>query len=100
MPVNLSIKEVPDLLADALRRRAERHHRSLQGELMAIIESAVAQESPMRAESQRPLRTPRAEHGRGKTVEEIAAVQLARFPKPFTGGPLAVDILRADRDRR
>lgn len=41
MAVNLSIKNVPDTLADQLRRRAERHHRSLQGELMAILENAV-----------------------------------------------------------
>lgn len=42
MPVNLSIKNVPDDLAVQLRRRAARSHRSLQGELMAIIEEAVA----------------------------------------------------------
>ena len=41
MPVNLSIKNVPDRLAARLRDRAERAHRSLQGELMAIIEDAV-----------------------------------------------------------
>ena len=39
--VNLSIKSVPDELAARLRERAERNHRSLQGELMAIIEEAV-----------------------------------------------------------
>jgi plasmid stability protein len=41
MPVNLSIKNVPDELADLLRLRAERSHRSMQGELMAILEEAV-----------------------------------------------------------
>jgi len=44
MEVNLSIKAVPQELAERLRRRAERHHRSLQGELMAIIEAAAAEE--------------------------------------------------------
>jgi plasmid stability protein len=39
MPVNLSIKDVPDGLADALRTRARSNHRSLQGELMAMIET-------------------------------------------------------------
>lgn len=39
--VSLSIKSVPDELADALRVRAERNHRSIQGELMHILESAV-----------------------------------------------------------
>jgi plasmid stability protein len=42
MPTNLSIKNVPDPLAQALRERAARSHRSLQGELMNILESAVA----------------------------------------------------------
>jgi plasmid stability protein len=41
MPSNLSIKNVPDELMEHLRQRAARHHRSLQGELMAIIEESV-----------------------------------------------------------
>ncbi len=41
MPVNLSIKNAPDELVQRLRERAARNHRSLQGELMAIIEEAV-----------------------------------------------------------
>jgi len=41
MPVNLSIKNVPEELAQRLRERARRHHRSLQGELMAIIEEEM-----------------------------------------------------------
>ena len=44
MPVNLSIKNAPDHVVEQLRRRAERHHRSLQGELMAIIEAAAMKE--------------------------------------------------------
>jgi plasmid stability protein len=41
---NLSIKDVPEAWAEALRQRAARNHRSLQGELMAIIETAAAEE--------------------------------------------------------
>jgi len=41
MPVNLSIKNVPDPIAERLRQRAKRSHRSLQGELMVILEEAV-----------------------------------------------------------
>jgi plasmid stability protein len=41
MPVNLSIKNAPDDLVTALKARAERNHRSMQGELLAIIEEAV-----------------------------------------------------------
>ena len=44
MPINLSIKNAPDDVVQLLRARAERHHRSLQGELMAIIESAVRED--------------------------------------------------------
>jgi plasmid stability protein len=44
MPVSLSIKNVPDELAEELRRRATRHHRSLQGELLAILEETVKEE--------------------------------------------------------
>jgi len=42
MPVSLSIKDVPEALAARLRERAARNHRSLQRELMAIAEAAVA----------------------------------------------------------
>jgi plasmid stability protein len=41
--VSLSIKDVPEQLARALRERAERNHRSIQGELMHILEEAVGE---------------------------------------------------------
>ncbi len=41
MPVNISVKAVPDHIAQQLRRRASKHHRSLQGELLAILEESV-----------------------------------------------------------
>lgn len=44
MPVNLSIKNVPDDLARRLRERAAASHRSMQGELMAILEEALDQD--------------------------------------------------------
>jgi plasmid stability protein len=47
MPVNLSIKNAPDELAQRLKARARRHHRSLQGEMMVILESAVQEPEPM-----------------------------------------------------
>jgi antitoxin FitA len=46
MTVNLSIKNVPEDVVRRLRERAERHHRSLQGELLAIIEAAMQEERP------------------------------------------------------
>jgi plasmid stability protein len=41
MPVNLSIKNVPDDLAHKLRQRASKNHRSIQGELIVILEEAL-----------------------------------------------------------
>jgi plasmid stability protein len=43
MAVSLSVKNVPEALAAKLRARAERNHRSLQGELMAILEAAAGE---------------------------------------------------------
>ncbi len=104
---NLSVKDVPDDLAERLRQRAARNHRSLQGELMAIIEQAVrdADDAPGPASAQaqevgmgwggRPV----VRRG-GKPIEQIAAEHRARFPSPIHAGPLGVDIVRADRDAR
>lgn len=41
MPVNLSIKNAPDEMVEKLRKRAKRNHRSLQGELISILEEAA-----------------------------------------------------------
>jgi plasmid stability protein len=41
--VNLSIKNASDQVVAALKLRARQNHRSLQGELMAIIEKAAKQ---------------------------------------------------------
>lgn len=98
MGVSLSIKDVPEALAERLRQRAARNHRSLQGELMAIIELAASEASEMRAQSQRFAPEPTVREG--KSIEAIAAEHRRRFPAPITAGPLAVDIIRADRDSR
>jgi len=41
MPTTFTIKQVPDALADRLRRRAEDNRRSLQRELLLILEDAA-----------------------------------------------------------
>jgi plasmid stability protein len=41
MALSLSIKNVPIDIADAVKQQAIANHRSLQGELMAILEAAV-----------------------------------------------------------
>lgn len=102
---NLSVKDVPDDVAERLRQRAARNHRSLQGELMAIIEQAVrdSEEAPQPVQAQ-PVGDDwggRAVLRRGgKPIEQIAAEHRARFPAPIATGPLAVDIIRANRDAR
>jgi plasmid stability protein len=95
----LSIKDVPDAWAEALRQRAARNHRSLQGELMALVEKAVVETNPVSAASLARIDDPILRRG-NKTVEEIAKEHRKRFPKPITDGALAVDIVRADRDTR
>ena len=77
MPVTLSVKDVPDDLADALRARAARNHRSLQGELMAILEATV---------HARPFRA----------VDLLARVRALGVQTPAE----STDDVRALRDRR
>ena len=45
MPVNLSVKNVPDALAERLRERAHRNRRSLQRELLTILEGVADEPS-------------------------------------------------------
>ncbi len=59
MPVSLSIKNVPEEIVARLKDRAARHHRSLQGELLALLEEAVKP----RRRSVRDLRKEIAELG-------------------------------------
>jgi len=50
MSVSLSIKDVPEEILERLRARAERNHRSLQKELLAIVEAAALDDSEMTVE--------------------------------------------------
>jgi plasmid stability protein len=76
--VSLSIKNVPQPVVERLRDRAARNRRSLQGELLAIIEEA-AEELP--AVSARAL------------FERAKALNLP-------AGERSVDIVREMRDER
>ena len=100
MSINLSIKGVPEPVAQALRERAERNHRSLQGELLAIVEHAAAQ-APVPARAPTAAQPEAGAQRRGtKTIEQIAAEHRALYPEPFHGLPRAVDIIRALRDAK
>lgn len=93
---NLSIKNVPESVLEKLRKRAQRNHRSMQGELMALISEAV--EAP--TEGYAPAREMHGRERGTRTAEEIWAALRARNPEPVTGGPSAAEIIRADRDGR
>jgi len=113
MSVNLSIKDVPDEIAARLRERAERNHRSLQGELMAIVARAAAELGDLTppggtdAIGPRPAAVAARPAGgqpviqRGtRTVEQVVADLRRIFPTPPAGLPDSVDIIREARDSR
>lgn len=83
MSVSLSIKDVPEDLAAGLRERAARNHRSLQRELMALVEAAVAQAAQTAREPEAAYRVP------------AAARSGAATPRP---APEATDELLAELD--
>jgi hypothetical protein len=107
---NISIKDVPEAWAEALRQRAARNHRSLQGELMAIIEAALVNTVAMGGAPTPGSQNVVVGYGAGgypivrkgwKTVEQVAAELKAKYPNgPVLGQPLGVDIIREDRDSR
>ncbi|HEY5582129.1 MAG TPA: hypothetical protein VIK56_13395 [Rhodoferax sp.] len=127
---NLSVKDVPEAWAQALRERAARNHRSLQGELMALIERAVESQAgtpsndtatpePDNSDPCQPM-NPLASMERKstvvgldrfghpiirqgwKTVEQVVA-ELREKPhdaKLCHALPRGVDIIREERDAR
>ena len=99
--MNLSIKGVPEQIAARLRARAERNHRSLQGELMAIINTAVTDENQFDgvapAASPQPL--PRTRRG-WKSITQIATEGRERHPRSLTRFGRSVDLIRQMRDSR
>ncbi len=44
MAVSFSIKNVPDHMAEQIRVRAAKNHRSLQGELLVILQESISRE--------------------------------------------------------
>ena len=94
---SLSIKNVPDEVIERLRARAALNHRSLQGELLALIrEAAFAAEN---RENERSLREEPIRSGT-RTLKQILDERVAKGFELRDDLPLAVDIIRADRDAR
>jgi plasmid stability protein len=78
MPVNLSIKNAPDDVVQRLKERAVKHHRSLSGEVLSILEEAT--------------RPPRK-----LTIEEASRkIRSLGLHSPSE----AVQLIREDRDSR
>lgn len=75
--MNLSIKNVPEDVVERLRLRAARNHRSLQGELSAIVEAAAG------------------ERTRADALGLLADIRALGKPTPSE----SVAIIRADRAR-
>lgn len=105
MAVNFSIKQVPEGVAKRLRQRAERNHRSLQRELLAIIEAAVATDAVVAepgpaSYSVKRVKSKPAKRGAKQilTLEELW--QRARAIGPTPVDEPAAALIRRDRDER
>jgi hypothetical protein len=94
MPVNLSVKNVPDDLAERLRRRAAGNRRSLQQELLSILDAAAG--APAGSAGSTP-RLPGRSGDRPITIEELVALTKELFPN---GTESSVDYIREMRDSR
>ena len=75
--MNLSIKNVPEYVVERLRERANQSHRSMQGEMLTILEDAVGP--------------------RKLSIEEVSQVAKRMG---FKSESNSVDIVRKDRDTR
>jgi plasmid stability protein len=95
MPVNLSVKNVPDDLADRLRQRAARNRRSLQQELLSILESATEVASSPQNTAQGPGQNRGQE--RPIPIDDLIDRTRELFPN---GTESSVDYIRKLRDSR
>ncbi len=96
---HLSIKDVPPAWAEALRQRALQHHRSLQGELMAILEQALSAAPPAAAAQKASTSEPGLRQGH-KTLAQVRQALQARYPQPITDQASSVALIREGRDSR
>ncbi|MFO1456146.1 MAG: Arc family DNA-binding protein [Steroidobacteraceae bacterium] len=76
---SLTIRDIPRPVLERLKARAERHRRSMQGEILAILESAAVEGVSRRSVAE--------------TLEYVRSLGV-RTPAE------SVDMIRADRDGR
>ena len=74
------VRDVPQTLLDALKRRAARHRRSVQQEIVTILEAAAGE----------PER---------RTPAEVAAAIRARLAESGRTFRNSTDLIREDRER-
>lgn len=74
MPVNLSVKNVPDEVARGLRNRAARNQRSLNAELLDILRRAAKDQAPVTIEDMLAT-TEREKPGLDETASKVRAAQ-------------------------
>ncbi|MFV3128407.1 FitA-like ribbon-helix-helix domain-containing protein [Niveispirillum sp. KHB5.9] len=79
MPVHLTIHDAPDELIARVKHQAQRHRRSLQGEVLAILEEAVPSQAPE------------------LSIEDLTQAVRALG---LTGPSEAAELIRADRNAR
>ncbi len=80
MPVNLSIKNVPDALAAALKAKAAESHRSLNGQIIEMLKAQAAL-------------TDRKDNGIETLVERVRALGISSSES-------SVALIRQMRDER
>jgi plasmid stability protein len=90
---NLSVKNVPTEVVASLRERAAANHRSLQGELLALVSQAAA--GTFSAPVAEPSRGSRKGH---KSIEQIAAEHRLQVKRPVSKGQRLTAMIRQDRD--
>jgi len=92
MGVSFSVKNIPEEVAQRLRVRAERNHRSLQGELMSILEAAAHEESPALSRS--------GENRGSRSVEHTLQRLRTLFPETTQSAVSSASLIRQMRDGR
>ena len=101
---NLSIKNVPEPVVEKLRQLAAANHRSLQGELMAMVCQAAEGLERGSAPEHRKRESDEGASGHvesgWKSIEQIWEEHRSRRAEPVSEGPRAVDVIREERDAR
>jgi plasmid stability protein len=99
---NLIIKDVPEAWVKVLRQRSARNRRSLQDELLAMVELLINGNSGAftTPDSAFTRSLAKSDKSGSLTIEDLYALSVARCPKPDTRGMLSVDMIRQQRNSR